>query len=95
MSSDGKVNTNTNELDFTIALGDSPYIPASVNVKFAPTTPRIVGLDGLEPILVADGFDMAQHADLMEQATALLAARMLKILPADLFVKLMQMNITE
>ena len=95
MSSDGKVNTSTGELDFTIALGDSPYIPASVNVKIAPTTSRIVGLDGLEPILVTAGFDMAQHEDLLEQATALLATRMLKILPADLFVKMMQMNITE
>lgn len=95
MSSDGKVNTSNNELDVTIALGDSPYIPASVNIKFAPTTPRTVTLDGLEPILVTAGFDIQQHEGLLEQATALLAARMLKILPADLFVKMLQLNLDE
>jgi len=91
MSSDGKVNMSNNELDFTIALGDSPYIPASVNVKFMPAETKTFSLDGLKR--VSNAPETAEYQELLQKVTAMLSARLLKILPADLFVMLMQMNL--
>ncbi len=93
MSSDGKVNMSNNELDFTIALGDSPYIPASVNVKLMPAEAKTFSLDGLKR--VSNAPETAEYQELLQKVTAMLSARLLKILPADLFVMLMQMNLME
>lgn len=95
VSSDGKVNANTNELDFTLSLGDAPYVPASVKVKLAPTATQTMSLDDLIHVSLDEPFDLQMNEELLEKASAVLAARLLKILPADLFLQMLDMNTGE
>lgn len=92
MSSDGKVNMHNGELDLSVSLGDAPYVPASVRVKFAAGLERAISIDGLDQVMISEDLDESKYGELIEKASALFAARLLKILPADLFLKLMQVS---
>ena len=92
LSAEGKLNASNGEFDLTVSLGEVSDETMSMKAVFSTVEPQTVVLDDLELIDISDESYDPKYQEMIERATAVLVTRMLKILPADLFVKMLKMN---
>lgn len=87
-SSSGALDPESAALECSVSIGDSPYTPLTVRLKAGPVEAIPEMEESLKRCAMTDPADAALYQELMERMTSLMMARLMKLIPLDLLLKL-------
>lgn len=87
-SSMGTIIPSKGTIDCSFSIGDSPYIPLTLKIKCGPVEAIAVVDENLQYCSTKNPADAEMYQELSERMSALLLARLMKLLPMDLLLQL-------
>lgn len=88
LSSAGAINPSARTLDCSISVGDSPYIPLTLNVKAGPVEAIHAPDASLLRCSMSDPADASLFQELVERMSSVMMARLMKLIPLDIILQL-------
>lgn len=91
-SSNGTYYPQTGAVECSICLGDAPYEPLRLNIRYGLADTIDMLDSSLEICSISDPADASLYQELMDKFAASVMARMIKLLPMDLIMTLNQFS---